>query len=148
MNKRLSVLKLPNILNGLEREIIEIDVEDHVFSKSLTDQSYYTPNSEMNKTLGTVNVGGQSSGAYDTDLTSDLSTVDDDLVRLRRPGNDIAEVMDVCKRLDEKARQEHADNEYKKARAERENAEKVAKVEQQSQFIDNLMSSSSSSKTE
>lgn len=76
---------------GHEHIIFDSEPFEPKFSKSLTDQSYYVPDSEHLKNLA-QNVGS-SSGAYDNGVVSE------ELMMMRKPGLDRAEIAVLANKI-------------------------------------------------
>ena len=76
---------------GYEHIVFDSEPFEPKFSKSLTDQSYYVPDSEHLKNLA-QNVGS-SSGAYDNGVVSE------ELMMMRKPGLDRAEVVVLANKI-------------------------------------------------
>lgn len=111
---------------------------EQIFSPSITDQSYFSPSSEVNKLVG--NATGNYNGVFDS------GDVDVDVVRMRKPGMDITEVTEIVKRLDSEARF-HAENDYADAK-DKADAKSLSDAQSQAQsdFISNLMNNSNTDK--
>lgn len=111
-----------DIFNGLRKS----------FPKSLTDESYYVPNSEINKTIDKLRENSNIKGSYDFPTGSvdyDATT----LAKLRRPGLDVAEVTELTRKLDSEARDsvnnDIAEAQYQEFKKNKENAELQAKAD-------------------
>lgn len=76
---------------GHEHIVFDSEPFDPKFSKSLTDQSYYVPDSEHLKNLA-QNVGS-SSGAFDNGVVSE------ELMMMRKPGLDRAEIAVLANKI-------------------------------------------------
>lgn len=119
----------------LEDVIGEIDIYNGIrktFPKSLTDESYYVPNSEVNKTIDKLRANSNIQGSYDFPTGSeefDAST----LAKLRRPGLDVAEVTEMTRKLDKDARDavnnDIAEAQYQEFKKNKENAELQSKAD-------------------
>lgn len=80
---------------GHEHVVFDSEPFEPKFSKSLTDQSYYVPDSEHLKNLA-QNVGS-SSGAYDN------AVVSEELLMMRKPGLDRTEIVVLANRIRDNA---------------------------------------------
>jgi len=134
MNTRLFRLGWSNF-DKLDDVIGEVDIFHGLrktFPKSLTDESYYVPNSEINKTIDKLRANSNIKGSYDFPTGSeeyDATT----LAKLRRPGLDVAEVVELTRKLDSEAREsvnnDIAEAQYQEFKKNKENAELQAKAD-------------------
>lgn len=134
MNTRLFRLGWSNF-DKLDDVIGEVDIFHGIrktFPKSLTDESYYVPNSEINKTIDKLRANSNIKGSYDFPTGSeefDATT----LARLRRPGLDVSEVTELTRKLDSEARESVSNDisaaQYQEFKKNKENAELQAKAD-------------------
>lgn len=134
MNTRLFRLGWSNF-DKLDDVIGEVDVFHGLrksFPKSLTDESYYVPNSEVNKTIDKLRANSNIKGSYDFPTGSeefDAST----LAKLRRPGLDVSEVVELTRKLNSEAREavnnDIAEAQYQEFKKNKENAELQSKAD-------------------
>lgn len=119
----------------LDDVIGEIDIFNGFrksFPMSLTDESYYVPNSEVNKTIDKLRTNSNIKGSYDFPTGSedfDATT----LARLRRPGLDVSEVTELTRKLDSETREavenDIAEAQYQEFKKNKETADLQAKAD-------------------
>ena len=134
MKTRLFRLGWSNF-DKLDDVIGEVDIFHGIrksFPKSLTDESYYVPNSEINKTIDKLRANSNIKGCYDFPTGSedfDAST----LAKLRRPGLDVSEVTELTRKLDSEAREsvnnDIAEAQYQEFKKNKEKAELQSKAD-------------------
>lgn len=134
MKTRLFRLGWSNF-DKLDDVIGEVDIFHgfrKIFPKSLTDESYYVPNSEVNKTIDKLRANTNIKGSYDFPTgTEDFNATI--LAKLRRPGLDVSEVTELTRKLDFEAREavnnDIAEAQYQEFKNNKETAELQAKAD-------------------
>ena len=134
MKTRLFRLGWSNF-DKLDDVIGEVDIFHGIrksFPKSLTDESYYVPNSEVNKTIDKLRANSNINGSYDFPTgTEDFNATI--LAKLRRPGLDVSEVTELTRKLDSEAREavnnDIAEAQYQEFKKNKETAELQAKAD-------------------
>ena len=93
----------PKVL-GEELKTITFEKQETTFPISLTDSSYYVPNSEVNKTIDAKKTMSHDPNLYDYP-NGDTSTNTVRIAETRKPGLDIVEVADNVKEISKNAKE-------------------------------------------
>ncbi len=129
----LSLIKHTDIADERIWSDIDVSFSRH-FSPSFTDQTFYTPSSEVNK-IGN-SYGVSSALSYDEN-----GVVDDRIVSLRKPGLDITEVTQIVSSLASDTQSSIDDALAQQTKVLEEAKKNEAIKNAQSEFISKLMNS-------